>query len=108
MSREIPSSSSFVSASVAGVLLDDATLGLHDFAHTCAVEPHWVVERVESGLIDLPAQGGSAQWRFASTHVVRARRMAFVERTMDANPELAALVADLEEEIARLRRRLGE
>ena len=104
MSRE-------TSSSVNGVLLDDDTLGLHDFAHTCAVEPHWVIERVESGLLELPAQGDGVdrvQWRFASAHVVRARRMAFVERTMDANPELAALVADLEEEIARLRRRLGD
>jgi len=38
--------------------------------------------------------------------VVRARCMARLERDFDAVPELAALVADLQDEIGRLRARL--
>ena len=38
--------------------------------------------------------------------LARARRLAALERDFDANPELAALVADLIEEVARLKRRL--
>lgn len=94
---------------VIGRLLDDSSLGLDEFAHAVCVDTPWVIERVEAGFFDItPGNGDSpTQWRFASTHVVRARRMAFVESSLDTNPEVAALVADLEEEIARLRRQLA-
>ena len=45
-------------------------------------------------------------WRFTSVHVRRARAMRRIERDFDAVPELAALVADLIEEIEALRARL--
>ena len=38
--------------------------------------------------------------------MVRARRLAQLEVTFDADPHLAALTADLIEEVAFLRRRL--
>jgi chaperone modulatory protein CbpM len=43
--------------------------------------------------------------RFTSVHLVRARRLAEIERTFEANDELAALVVDLIEEVERLRTR---
>jgi chaperone modulatory protein CbpM len=43
--------------------------------------------------------------RFTSVQLLRARRLADIERTFDANEELAALVVDLIEEVERLRRR---
>jgi chaperone modulatory protein CbpM len=39
--------------------------------------------------------------------LARARRLAAVERDFEANPELAALVADLIEEVERLKGRLA-
>eukprot|EP01133_Synstelium_polycarpum_P006666 gene6667-7749_t len=45
-------------------------------------------------------------WRFTSLDLVRARRLREIESVFDANAELAALVVDLSEEVARLRRRL--
>jgi chaperone modulatory protein CbpM len=88
-----------------GLVLDEAALSLEDLARACAVEPQWIVERVEAGLL-----GGvslkSVEWRFVSADLVRARRLAALERDFDANQELAALVVDLIEEVGRLRGRL--
>ena len=64
--------------------------------------PTWVIERVEAGLLECSSSGG--EMRFASAHLVRARRMVKTERCFDANQEVAALVADLIEELEHLRR----
>ena len=59
----------------------------------------------EEGLI--PATGTRvAEWRFTTAHLARARRMREIERSFDAAPELAALVADMLEEMDALRARL--
>lgn len=75
-------------------------LTLEQLCAACAIEQAWLLERVEAGLI--PATQG----RFAATALVRVRRMREIERTYDAAPELAALVADLLEEMDLLRARL--
>jgi chaperone modulatory protein CbpM len=88
-----------------GVVLDEVALTLEDLARACAVEPQWIVERVEAGLLG-SASLKSVEWRFASADLARARRIAALERDFDANQELAALVVDLIEEVGRLRERL--
>jgi len=88
-----------------GVVLDEVALTVEDLARACAVESQWVVERVEAGLLG-SASVKSVEWRFASADLARARRLAALERDFDANQELAALVVDLVEEVARLRGRL--
>jgi chaperone modulatory protein CbpM len=90
------------------VVLDDesSSLTLEELAAACAVEPAWVVERVEAGFIGGLAAVARTRWRFASAELVRARRLVSLERDMDANPELAALVADLIEEVQTLRRKV--
>lgn len=71
----------------------------------CVVEQDWVVRRVEEGLF--PASGRAvAEWRFSGVALARARRMREIERDFDAVPELAALAADLLEEMDELRARL--
>ena len=89
---------------VDAVLIDEETLDLHELASACAVPPTWVVERVEAGLLACGSFGG--EMRFTSAHLVRARRMVTTERCFDANQEVAALVADLIEEVQQLRRQL--
>lgn len=93
---------------VACVVIDDesSTLTVEELAAACAVDPGWVVERVEAGLIGGRIDAAGTRWRFASAELVRARRLVSIERGMDANPELAALVADLIEEVHALRQRL--
>jgi len=55
-------------------------------------------DRVEEGLV--PA---APEWRFSAVVVRRVRRMRALERDFDAAPELAALMADLLEELDALR-----
>ena len=88
-----------------GVLLDEATLTVEELAHACAVEPRWVEVRVQAGLLNFAAEETGA-WRFASAQLVRARRLAALERTFEANEDVAALVVDLIEEVQQLRTRL--
>ena len=91
-----------------GDVIDEAMLTLDELARACSVEPHWVELRVEAGLLACATgtPGATGPWRFASAQFVRARRMAALERDFDANEELAALVADLIEEVQQLRVRL--
>lgn len=86
-------------------LLEDACLSLEQLASVCAVEPAWVVRHVQEGQFP-PMTGAIEEWRFNTTMLLRARRMHALERDFDAAPELAALVADLLEEMDELRLRL--
>jgi chaperone modulatory protein CbpM len=81
---------------------DEALLTLEELAVVCAVTPEWVRSRMEEGL--LPE---APEWRFSAVVVRRVRRMRALERDFDAAPELAALMADLLEELDALRARLG-
>jgi chaperone modulatory protein CbpM len=81
------------------------SLTLEEICAACALEREWIVVRVREGLI--PASGLSdTEWRFTTTTVARVRRMREIERTYDAAPELAALVADMLEQMDDLRARL--
>lgn len=92
-------------------ILDSEALSLEQLAHACSMEPQWVVERVSTGVLqcdetDSMPPNATHAWRFSTHTVIRARRIAQLERTFDADPELAALTADLMEEVRQLRRRL--
>ena len=88
-------------------LLDDAALTLEQLARSVRQAPEWVLTHVEAGVLH-PAHGqGAAEWRFASTTLLRARRIADLEHSFDADPQLAALTVDLMEEVAALRRQLA-
>jgi len=90
---------------ITGIALEEACLTLEQLAAACAVEPDWIVLRVGEGLF--PAMSGQAsEWLFTSAALRRARRMREIERAYEAAPELAALVADMLEEMDELRSRL--
>lgn len=88
---------------VIGVALEEAALTVEELAQACEVEPDWVMERVQTGILGGVAPPG---WRFTSVDLVRARRLREIERVFDANEDLAALVVDLTEEVRRLKARL--
>ena len=90
---------------VVGIALEEPCLTLEQVAAACAVEPAWVVRQVEEGFVSCSGDGAT-EWRFSSTTIARVRRMRELERDFDAVPELAALVADLLEEMDRLRAQL--
>ncbi len=93
-------------------VLDTQALSLEQLAHACRMHPEWVIERVTTGVLhcdgmdDTLGSSPPPTWRFSTHTVIRARRIADLERTFDADPQLAALTADLMEEVRQLRRRL--
>ena len=67
------------------------------------IEGHMHMQSEDAGS---PAQITAEQWRFSSQTLVRARRIAQLEHSFDADPQLAALTTDLIEEVHQLRRQL--
>ena len=92
-----------------GEVLDGPAFTAEELARACGVAPDWVHARVEAGVLEVATTGGSTtgSWRFDSVTLIRARRIVQLESTFDADPQLAALTADLIEEVTRLRRRLS-
>ena len=88
-----------------GLVIDDHSLSLEELACACGVDADWLRDRLDAGLLFRnPPEQPIRQ--FASPHLQRARRLRALEQDFDANPELAALVVDLLEEIQQLRARL--
>jgi chaperone modulatory protein CbpM len=88
-----------------GSLMEDTWLTLEQVAAACPVEPAWLLRHLEEGLFP-HAESVAGVWRFSGPALLRARRMRQLERDFEAVPELAALVADLLEEVDDLRGRL--
>ena len=88
-----------------GSLTEDTWLTLEQVAAACPVEPAWLLRHLEEGLFP-NAESVAGVWRFSGAALLRARRMRQLERDFEAVPELAALVADLLEEVDDLRGRL--
>ncbi|MBN9422156.1 MAG: MerR family transcriptional regulator [Candidatus Accumulibacter sp.] len=88
-----------------GSLLEESWLTVEQVAAACAVEPDWLLRHLEEGLLP-GAESVAGIWRFSAGSLQRARRMRQLERDFDAIPELAALVADLLEEMDDMRSRL--
>jgi len=88
-----------------GVLLEDACFTLEQMCSACAVGPEWVATHVLEGRLHA-AGAEPSQWRFGSRELARARQIRRLEIAFDAEPELAALVADLLDELEDLRAQL--
>ncbi len=88
-----------------GTVLDDAALSVEELACACSVSAEWVVHHVREGSFG-NASVSFTEWRFSSRDLGRARRIRALERDFDAVPELAALVADMLEELDALRVRV--
>ena len=90
---------------IVAVALEEECLTLEQLAAACGVAPEWVLRHVEEGCFPGMAQS-AAEWRFTAASLRRARRMRDLERDFEAVPQLAALVADLLDEMDELRGRL--
>lgn len=88
-----------------GSLMEDSWLTIEQVAAACRVEPAWLQRHLEAGLLP-HAESIAGIWRFSGAALARARRMRQIECDFDAVPELAALVADLLEEMDTMRARL--
>lgn len=87
-----------------GLLLEEAALTLEEFARACRTDSAWVIARIETGV--LTCATATPALRFSSRDLRRARQIRMLEQSFDADPELAAMVADLIDEVRRLEARL--
>ena len=87
-----------------GEFLHGPAFDAQALARACGVPLHCVHERVAAGV--LQADASSGELRFDSVTLVRARRVWQLESAFEADPQLAALTADLIEEVTRLRRQV--
>ena len=87
-------------------LLEDWWLDPPLLCRLAGVSEAWLHERVTMGLLPTQAPHLPERWRFDAADLRRVRRIAGLERDFDAVPELAALVADLEDELAQLHAQL--
>jgi chaperone modulatory protein CbpM len=86
-----------------GSLMEDTWLTLEQVSSACTVEPDWLLRHLDEGLFP-HAESVAGVWRFSAASLLRARRMRQLECDFDAVPELAALMADVLEEMDELRR----
>ena len=88
-------------------LLDaDSDVTLLELCRVCEVHADYVIELVEIGVVEPRAGRWPAEWRFSPQALVRLRRAVRLNRDLAVEPAGAALVLDLMEEVADLRRRL--
>lgn len=90
---------------VEGRIMEGAALTVEQFCTVCAIEEEWIVRHVEEGLFTVAGRSVT-EWRFSAADLRRAQRIRLLEQNFDAAPELAALVADMQEEMDQLRARL--
>lgn len=89
------------------VPLDELPLTIDELAAVCAVKREWIIEHIETGvLLNERAGTDPNAYGFGSRDLRRAWRLLEFEHGFDATPELAGLVADMLDEIERLRARL--
>lgn len=87
---------------LAAVVVDEQSFDCGQFAEVCGVTVEWVSVHVAAGIFEVPGDV-PAQWLFSGREIRRARQINALERDFNALPELAALVIDLQDEVARLR-----
>ena len=90
-----------------GIVLDQSQLSLNELAQACTIQPQWIIQHVLDGLLLHSPPADLNRLRFNSDALIRTRRLLAVERDFDANPELAALVVDLIEQLEQLKCRLN-
>ena len=86
--------------------LQELWLDLDDLCRLGFVEACWLEQRLADGILLACPDAPDATRCYNVLTLTRVQRLACIERDFEAQPELAALVADLEEEIKRLNDRL--
>ncbi|MGH8521899.1 MAG: chaperone modulator CbpM [Gammaproteobacteria bacterium] len=86
-----------------GILVSEqGALSLEEMVEACGAEAAWIVQLVEVGVLS-PDGPDETAWRFGALDLLRARRLARLERDFGASAEAAAVILDLLDEIERLR-----
>lgn len=89
-----------------GVLLDqEAPYTLEQLSELCDLEPEWIIELVEHGVLE-PGGQQPAQWRFSAHALVRTRSARRLRRDFELDAGAVSLVLELLDELRTLRRRV--
>jgi chaperone modulatory protein CbpM len=87
-----------------GTIFEQTTiLTTSELGRLCTVEIQRIVELVEEGILTADT-GASGEWRFAPSSLRRARTAIRLQRDLGINISGVALVIELLDEIADLRR----
>jgi chaperone modulatory protein CbpM len=86
-------------------IIEGEMLRIDEIARLCSVSVDWVLGHVHGETL-------LAEWRegvcyLSSAALWRARQIASIESRFEADPQLAALVVDLMDEVRELRARLA-
>ncbi len=84
--------------------LEGEVLRLEEMARLCSVKTEWLQARIEQEVVHAVPRDGT--YYLSSATVIRVQQVAKIEQTYDADPQLAALVADLVEEVQHLRQQI--
>lgn len=84
--------------------LEGEVLQIDEMARICGVSKQWLQARIDQQVIRATHTNGS--FYLCCSSIVRIQHVFNIEQTYDADPQLAALVADLSEEVQRLRKQL--
>ena len=82
-----------------------AQLTIDELSVACNVDPNWIAELVEHGVIE-PIGQGRPDWKFASLTMFRIAKASRLERDLNLNLPSLAIVLDLLDEIDDLRLQL--
>ena len=85
-------------------VIDGEMLHADDIARLCCVTTQWVHARIEQEILHAVMRDG--KYYFSSQMLFRAKQVASIEHQYDADPQLAALVADLIDEVRALREKI--
>jgi chaperone modulatory protein CbpM len=84
-------------------LVDAAALcSIDELSVACNVDPDWIAELVEHGVIE-PIGRGRSDWKFTSLTIVRAAKARRLERDLNLDLPGLAVVLDLLDQIDDLR-----
>lgn len=92
-------------APITGVVLDEGTVyTLGELSRASGLRADQLLIMVRVGILE-PLERQEASWRFSGRSVTRLQTALRLQRDLELNPEGAALVLDLLDEIRSLRRR---
>jgi chaperone modulatory protein CbpM len=80
----------------------ELSLTVEELAWASGTDSDWVVRHVIDEHLAIRS-GPPDEWRFGSAELWRARRIAAAERMFEVDGDVAAFIADLMDEIQRLR-----
>jgi|AntAceMinimDraft_1070359.scaffolds.fasta_scaffold03261_9 chaperone modulatory protein CbpM len=86
-------------------MLEAEALPVEEIARLCCVSMEWLEARIEQEIIYAVRRDG--RYYLSGAMVYRVQQVAKIEQTYEADPQLAALVADLMHEVQQLRRQLN-